>query len=189
MTRNRTRRRTAKSGGMDTVQIAALVVIFVVVAGLAWMLLPKSQAPAAARSWSNPPPMTIDPSHKYKATVTMAKGGEFVIELYADKAPVAVNNFVFLAWQGYFNGVTFHRVLDGFMAQGGAPTGTGTGGPGYEFPNEDSELTFDKAGVVAMANAGREHEWKPVLCGIRAAAAAEPVMTPFLVRWFRAWMS
>jgi cyclophilin family peptidyl-prolyl cis-trans isomerase len=67
-----------------------------------------------------------------------------------------VNSFVFLARDGYFDGTTFHRVLEGFMAQGGDPTGTGTGGPGYEFVNEDSDLTFDKAGVVAMANAGRD---------------------------------
>ena len=86
----------------------------------------------------------------------MAKGGEFVIQLYADKAPKTVNSFIFLACKGYFEGVTFHRVLDGFMAQGGDPTGTGSGGPGYQFVNEDSDLTFDKAGVVAMANAGRD---------------------------------
>jgi cyclophilin family peptidyl-prolyl cis-trans isomerase len=100
--------------------------------------------------------MTIDVSKKYYATVKMAKGGEFVIQLYPDKAPRTVNSFVFLARDGYFNGVTFHRVLDGFMAQGGDPTGTGAGGPGYEFINEDSDLKFDKAGVVAMANAGRD---------------------------------
>ena len=67
-----------------------------------------------------------------------------------------MNSFVFLAREGFYNGVTFHRVLEGFMAQTGDPTGTGTGGPGYEFVNEDSDLTFDKAGVVAMANAGRD---------------------------------
>jgi cyclophilin family peptidyl-prolyl cis-trans isomerase len=100
--------------------------------------------------------MTIDKSKQYTATVKMAKGGEFVIQLYPDKAPVTVNNFVFLARDGYYNGVTFHRVLEGFMAQGGDPTGTGSGGPGYEFANEDSDLKFDKAGVVAMANAGRD---------------------------------
>ena len=98
--------------------------------------------------------MMIDQDKKYTATVTMAKGGEFVIELYPDKAPRTVNSFVFLAREGYFDGVTFHRVLEGFMAQGGDPTGTGMGGPGYEFINENSDLTFDKAGVVAMANAG-----------------------------------
>ncbi len=102
------------------------------------------------------PEMTIDVSKKYFATVKMATGGEFVIQLYPDKAPRTVNSFVFLAREGYFNGVTFHRVLDGFMAQGGDPTGTGMGGPGYEFINEDSDLTFDKAGVVAMANSGRD---------------------------------
>ncbi|MBI5823111.1 MAG: peptidylprolyl isomerase [Chloroflexi bacterium] len=98
--------------------------------------------------------MTIDADNKYFATVEMEKGGGFVIELYADKAPITVNSFVFLAREGFFNGVTFHRVLEGFMAQGGDPTGTGMGGPGYEFVNEKSDLTFDKAGVVAMANAG-----------------------------------
>ena len=84
----------------------------------------------------------------------MAKGGEFVIELYANKAPITVNSFIFLTCKGFFDGVTFHRVLEGFMAQGGDPSGTGRGGPGYEFVNENSDLTFDKAGVVAMANAG-----------------------------------
>ena len=86
----------------------------------------------------------------------MAKGGEFVIQLHPDKAPITVNSFVFLAREGYFDGVTFHRVLEGFMAQGGDPTGTGAGGPGYQFVNEDTDLSFDKPGVVAMANAGRD---------------------------------
>jgi cyclophilin family peptidyl-prolyl cis-trans isomerase len=102
------------------------------------------------------PPLSIDVSGQYFATVGMATGDEFVIQLYPDKAPRTVNSFVFLSCKGYFNGVTFHRVLDGFMAQGGDPTGTGMGGPGYEFVNEDSDLTFDKDGVVAMANAGRD---------------------------------
>ena len=102
------------------------------------------------------PPMKIDVSKQYFARVKMAKGGEFVIQLYPDKAPITVNSFVFLACKNYFSGVTFHRVLEGFMAQGGDPTGTGGGGPGYEFVNEDSDLTFDKPGVVAMANAGRD---------------------------------
>ena len=100
------------------------------------------------------PPMTIDVNKEYFATVKMANGGEFTIQLFPDKAPKTVNSFVFLAREGYFNGVTFHRVLEGFMAQGGDPTGTGGGGPGYEFENENSDLTFDKPGVVAMANAG-----------------------------------
>jgi cyclophilin family peptidyl-prolyl cis-trans isomerase len=125
-----------------------------------------AQLPAAASNGQTPklvgtktynfaPPLLIDKTRQYTATVTMAKGGTFVIQLYPDKAPITVNSFVFLANQGYFNGTTFHRVLQGFMAQGGDPTGTGTGGPGYQFVNENSDLKFDKAGVVAMANTGQ----------------------------------
>jgi cyclophilin family peptidyl-prolyl cis-trans isomerase len=100
--------------------------------------------------------MAIDPSKRHVATIHLAKGGAFAIELYASKAPVTVNSFVFLSRQEFYNGTTFHRVLDGFMAQGGDPTGSGAGGPGYQFANEDNDLKFDKAGVVAMANAGRD---------------------------------
>ena len=100
------------------------------------------------------PPMTIDPQESYRAIVETEKG-TFTIQLYADVAPVTVNSFIFLVNQGWYDGVTFHRVLDGFMAQTGDPTGTGMGGPGYTFENEiDPDLTFDAAGVVAMANAG-----------------------------------
>lgn len=108
----------------------------------------------ADKQYSSAPPMLIDTSKKYTATFTLAKGGTFTVELYADKAPVTVNSFVFLARQGYFDGTTFHRVLENFMAQGGDPTGTGRGNPGYQFEYEDSGYTFDKQGVVAMANAG-----------------------------------
>jgi len=108
------------------------------------------------KQYASEPPMLIDKNKQYTATVTMAKGGQFVIQLYADKAPITVNSFVFLARQGFYNNVTFHRVLEGFMAQGGDPTGTGIGGPGYQFVNENNDLKFDKAGVVAMANAGRD---------------------------------
>jgi cyclophilin family peptidyl-prolyl cis-trans isomerase len=106
------------------------------------------------KQYSAAPPMLIDLSKQYFATVKMAKGGEFVIQLYPDKAPITVNSFVFLARNGFYNGVTFHRVIAGFMAQTGDPTGTGSGGPGYSFVNETNNLTFDQAGVVAMANAG-----------------------------------
>src|SRR5262249_48367662 len=99
-------------------------------------------------------PMGIDVAKQYFATVKMAKGGEFKIQLYPDKAPKTVNSFVFLACRGFYDGLTFHRVLEGFMAQGGDTTGTGGGGPGYEFVNEANDLAFDKAGVVAMANSG-----------------------------------
>src|SRR5690606_19948863 len=118
-----------------------------------------AQTAAKARQtkqYSAPPPIEIDLNKTYIATFKMAKGGEFKVQLYPDKAPVTVNNFVFLARDGFYDGVTFHRVLDGFMAQAGDPTGTGMGGPGYQFINEDSDLRFDKPGVVAMANAGRD---------------------------------
>ncbi|MGD8404952.1 MAG: peptidylprolyl isomerase [Anaerolineales bacterium] len=143
-------------------QLIALGVILVVVVALVWIFLPSTDEPVAEApevaqlQYDSPPPMTIDVSKQYYATVKMAKGGEFVIQLYPDKASVTVNNFVFLAREGYYDGTTFHRVLPDFMAQGGDPTGTGGGGPGYLFENEDSDLTFDKAGVVAMANAGRD---------------------------------
>jgi len=147
------------------IQTIALVAIALVVIAILWAILsaqqPKEQEGqlpelVGTKQYASAPPMLIDQSKKYTATVKMAKGGEFVIELYADKAPITVNSFVFLARQGYFDGVTFHRVLEGFMAQGGDPTGIGTGGPGYKFVNEDSDLKFDTAGVVAMANAGRD---------------------------------
>lgn len=100
------------------------------------------------------PPMTIDSKKKYTATLKTEKG-DIVIQLYPDKAPLAVNNFVFLARQGWYDGVTFHRVLAGFMAQTGDPTGTGMGGPGYAFDNEIApDLKFDGPGVVGMANSG-----------------------------------
>jgi cyclophilin family peptidyl-prolyl cis-trans isomerase/protein-disulfide isomerase len=100
------------------------------------------------------PPFNIDQSKKYTATIHTEKG-DIVMELYADKAPLAVNSFVFLARQGWFNGVTFHRVLPGYVAQAGDPSGTGSGGPGYYFKNEVvADLLFDKPGVVGMANAG-----------------------------------
>lgn len=114
----------------------------------------KAAPTVSVMQFTAPPPMHIDVKKQYFATVKMVKGGEFVIQLYPDKAPITVNSFVFLAEKGFFNGTTFHRVLEGFMAQGGDPTGLGTGGPGYSFVNEKNDLAFDKPGVVAMANAG-----------------------------------
>jgi cyclophilin family peptidyl-prolyl cis-trans isomerase len=100
------------------------------------------------------PSMTIDADKKYLATLETEKG-DIVIELYPDVAPRAVNNFIFLARDGWYDGVTFHRVLEGFVAQGGDPSGTGLGGPGYVFENEVSpDLVFDGPGILAMANAG-----------------------------------
>jgi len=105
------------------------------------------------RQFDKCPPMTIDASKQYVATLHTEKG-DIVIELFADKAPLAVNNFVFLARNGWYDGVTFHRVIKDFVAQAGDPSGTGYGSPGYAFSNEISDLKFDKAGLVAMANAG-----------------------------------
>ena len=90
----------------------------------------------------------------YRAAIDTNKG-RIVVDLFQDDAPMTVNNFVFLALNGYYDGVRFHRVLEDFMAQTGDPTGTGTGGPGYQFEDEIVEgLEFDDAGIVAMANAG-----------------------------------
>lgn len=100
------------------------------------------------------PEEVIDPLKRYTATLRTAKG-DIVIELLADTAPVTVNNFVFLAQQGWYDGVSFHRVLPGFVAQTGDPTGTGYGGPGYYIPNEIvPELKYDAAGWLGMANSG-----------------------------------
>ena len=114
----------------------------------------KPPAPQSAKSWSTPPAMQIDTAKSYEAVLTTAKG-VVRIELYDDLVPNTVNNFVFLARQGFYNGVTFHRVIPGFMAQTGDPTGTGRGGPGYNFADEIvPSLRHDGPGVVSMANAG-----------------------------------
>lgn len=108
-----------------------------------------------ARQYDAPPPMTIDTDSSYVATVEMESGDSFTIQLFPDAAPETVNNFIFLAREGWFDGVTFHRVLPEFVAQTGDPTGTGVGGPGYFIPNEiDPDLSHDQAGMVAMANSG-----------------------------------
>ncbi len=103
-------------------------------------------------SYSAPPPMTIDTSKQYTATIETEKG-DLVLELFAKDVPVTVNNFVFLAREGFYDGTTFHRVIPDFMAQGGDPTGTGTGGPGYSFADEFTKHTH-VTGALSMANAG-----------------------------------
>ncbi|MFC1921468.1 peptidylprolyl isomerase [Chloroflexota bacterium] len=99
-----------------------------------------------------PPPMTIDTDKQYTATIDTAKGS-IILELFAADVPVTVNNFVFLARDGYYDGTTFHRVIPGFMAQGGDPTGSGAGGPGYQFADEFTKHTHE-TGTLSMANAG-----------------------------------
>jgi cyclophilin family peptidyl-prolyl cis-trans isomerase len=108
----------------------------------------------AIQQWSKPPQLVLDPSKTYSAILHTDKG-DITVQLFADKVPNTVNNFVFLSRQGFYNGTIFHRVIADFMAQGGDPTGTGTGGPGYRFSDEfNSSLRHDKPGVLSMANAG-----------------------------------
>jgi cyclophilin family peptidyl-prolyl cis-trans isomerase len=117
---------------------------------------PNAAASTADRAnmYDAPPPMTINLDSFYYATLKTEKG-DIEVQLFADRAPVTVNNFVFLAREGFYDNTTFHRVLDGFMAQAGDPTGTGAGGPGYQFQDEIYPGgSFDRAGLLAMANAG-----------------------------------
>ncbi len=155
-------------GGVVAVLIIALIV---------WQVWPEPEAEPAADStegavvegerplaaltpaernnyYNAAPEMTIDTSKTYEAIITTEKG-EMRFELFDDQAPVTVNNFVFLANQGFYDGTNFHRVLADFMAQAGDPAGTGSGGPGYQFEDEfDDSLSFDRRGLLAMANSG-----------------------------------
>jgi peptidyl-prolyl cis-trans isomerase B (cyclophilin B) len=106
------------------------------------------------QQWDNPPSMQIDTDKTYRAVMRTNKGN-VVLELYSEHAPKTVNNFVFLANQGYYDGVSFHRVIPGFVVQGGDPTGTGRGGPGYQFEDETKGNPLEhEAKVISMANAG-----------------------------------
>ena len=106
------------------------------------------------KSYDRPPEMALKPGYDYHAVLVTEKG-PVRVRLFAEEAPETVNNFVSLARDGYFDGTTFHRVIEGFMAQAGDPTGTGTGGPGYTIKDEfHPSLRHDKPGVLSMANAG-----------------------------------
>jgi len=145
------------------------IVVLAIVAIVVWQVWPEPETepvvmegerPLAAivpeernNYFTAPPQMTIDTSKDYEAVFTTEKG-EMRFRLFDDEAPITVNNFVFLANQGFYDGTTFHRVLEDFMAQGGDPTGTGGGGPGYQFEDEfDTGFSFDRRGLLAMANA------------------------------------
>lgn len=107
-----------------------------------------------AKQWSKPPEIKLDPSKKYTAVLKTDKG-DITVSLYAAKVPRTVNNFIFLAREGFYDNTIFHRVIADFMAQGGDPTGTGMGGPGYKFNDEfDPSLRHSGPGVLSMANAG-----------------------------------
>src|SRR2546423_6575319 len=117
-----------------------------------------SPAPVAGgagplKQWSSPPAMAIDPNKQYAATIS-TNLGDMKAQLFAKDAPNTVNNFVFLARQGFYSGVPFHRIMTGFMVQTGDPTGTGRGGPGYRFNDELPKDREYEAGTLAMANAG-----------------------------------
>ncbi len=170
--------------GMTAHRLARATALLIVVALLAACSMPAAEAPAteatqpaeaeaapaeaatasgaagamepAARDgmYTAAPEMTIDPSKFYYATIE-TELGDIKVQLFADRAPVTVNNFVFLAREGFYDNTTFHRVLQDFMAQAGDPTGTGMGGPGYNFADEFwPGASFDRRGLLAMANAG-----------------------------------
>jgi len=105
------------------------------------------------KSFDGPSEMIIDLERTYFATIKTEKG-DIVLELFAKDTPITTNNFVFLSCKGFYDGLTFHRVIPGFMAQGGDPTGTGAGGPGYAIPDEADVLSFDAPGLLSMAKAG-----------------------------------
>lgn len=107
------------------------------------------------KEYKSPPAMQIDPDKTYSAVFKTARG-DIKVNLFAGEAPVTVNNFVFLAREGFYDNTTFHRVIENFMVQGGDPTGTGRGGPGYRFDDEAGALRLqhDGPGVLSMANAG-----------------------------------
>jgi cyclophilin family peptidyl-prolyl cis-trans isomerase len=113
--------------------------------------VPEAQTPGH-RQWSAPPTMVIDPTRRYTATLETSLGA-IEVELLPAEAPVSVNNFVCLARAGYYDGTVFHRVVPGFVIQGGDPTATGTSGPGYQFPDEPVARPYE-TGSLAMANSG-----------------------------------
>jgi len=108
-----------------------------------------------SNQYSRPPEMSIDPGKSYTA-IFRTERGDIRVTLFADKAPVTVNNFVFLAREGFYDNITFHRVIPDFMVQGGDPTGSGRGGPGYRFDDERGALSLkhNEPGILSMANAG-----------------------------------
>jgi len=149
----RSARRAAPRANPNLVVYLLAGMLLLIVAALGFNVLAGGQP--LQLQWSEPPPLTIDPNGQYYATIQTDKGNIDLV-LFPQAAPQAVNSFIFLAEQGYYDGVTFHRVLPDFMAQGGDPTGTGSGGPGYTIANETGAgLLFDSEGVLAMANTGQ----------------------------------
>ena len=153
---------TKKSEGDKDMKLKSLprIAITILTLGVPLLMFCSCQSsepepePAKPKLYSEPPPMTIDTNKTYTATIETEKGN-LVLDLFAKDVPVTVNSLVFLAREGFYDNCTFHRVIPGFMAQGGDPTGTGMGGPGYIFDNEISEHGH-VAGALSMANAGAD---------------------------------
>lgn len=137
---------------IGSVIVIAGVILTLGLIGVIKMPFEQAKNSPDSSSLKSPIPMIIDLNKKYTATIKTAKG-DIVLELYPKDAPVTVNNFVSLARKGFYNGLTFHRVIPGFMAQGGDPNGNGTGGPGYKFQDEFSQRKHI-TGALSMANSG-----------------------------------
>lgn len=144
---------------MKWIGITAIVVVCLIALGAVFSKPTKeiqtmntTPTPLQAKQYPEPPSMTIDTAKTYKAMITTDKG-VMEVTLFAKEDPITVNNFVFLARQGFYNNTIFHRVIDGFMIQGGDPLGTGSGGPGYKFNDEPITRNYTR-GTIAMANSG-----------------------------------
>lgn len=134
-------------------------------------------ADGVVRRYTGAPPMTVDPKKRYEALIRTEKG-DIHIELLADKALGHVNNFVFLARNRFFDGLTFHRVVTGFVAQGGDPLGNGSGGPGYTIPAEKNDIQFD-AGIISMASSSAGVSGSQFFITLEPQPALEPSFTAF----------
>jgi cyclophilin family peptidyl-prolyl cis-trans isomerase len=130
------------------------------------------------KNFAAPPPMIIDPQKTYSATIQTEKG-DIVLELFAKETPITTNNFVFLACKGFYDGLTFHRVIPGFVAQGGDPTGTGAGGPGYAIPDEQDVASFDAPGMLSMAKSGPNTTGSQFFITYAAVPRLDPDFTVF----------
>ena len=148
----RSKKPEAKQTGMGSTRKKLLIGLGVVIAAVIIVMVVLATMPEKPKTYSAPPPMTIDTSKQYTATIETEKG-DLVLELFASDVPVTVNNFVFLAREGFYDGLTFHRVVADFVVQGGDPAGDGRGGPGYQFDDEITEHTH-VAGALSMANSG-----------------------------------
>jgi peptidyl-prolyl cis-trans isomerase B (cyclophilin B) len=134
------------------IRLIAVIALSLLVSPI--LLAQQDDAAAKRKQYDKPPEMKIDPEKKYTATIDTDRG-QIKLELFAKDAPKTVNNFVFLSREGFYNGITFHRVIPDFMVQGGDPTGTGRGGPGYTFEDEVKNNPHrHEPGTLSMANAG-----------------------------------